>query len=62
MQNIPEWINKCLNDTEEWVSELEDKGVEITGVEQGKKKKGWGEMRTILETSETIPSALIFTL
>ena len=38
MQNIPEWINKCLNDTEEWVSELEDKGVEITGVEQGKKK------------------------
>jgi len=39
MQNIPEWINKCLNDTEVWVSELEYKGVEITGGEQKKEKK-----------------------
>ena len=46
MQNISEWINKCLNDTEEWVSELD-----ITGVEQKKKKneKKWEQFWRLLK-------------
>ena len=50
MKNTPEGINNRLNDTEEWISELEDGGVEITAAEQ---KKGWKEMRTGQETLGT---------
>ena len=32
-------INHRLNDTKKWISELEDRVMEITGTEQEKKKK-----------------------
>lgn len=38
-KNTLEGINSKWNDTEEWISELEDRVVEITDVEQKKKKK-----------------------
>lgn len=31
-----EWINSRLDNTEEWISELEDRVVEITAAEQNK--------------------------
>ena len=39
MKNTLEGINSRLNDTEEWISELEDKVVEITEDEQKKRIK-----------------------
>ena len=33
-------INHRLNDTKKWISELEDRVMEITGTEQEKKKRG----------------------
>ena len=36
MKNEPEGIKSGLNDTEECISELEDRAVEITEVEQKK--------------------------
>lgn len=33
-----EEINSSLNDTEKWISNVEDRLVEITQAEQGKKK------------------------
>ena len=34
-----ERINRGLNDTEEWISELQDRVVEITGGEQQKEEE-----------------------
>ena len=39
MKNALEGINSRLNDTEEWISELEDRLVEITDAEQKKRMK-----------------------
>ena len=38
MKNTLEGINSRPNDTEEWISDLEDKVVEITATEQKKKE------------------------
>lgn len=38
MKNMIEGINNRLNDTKEWINELEDRLVEITDAEQGEKK------------------------
>ena len=40
MKNTLEGINSRVNDTEELISELEGRVVEITEAEQKKKKKG----------------------
>ena len=39
MKNILKGINNRLNDTEEWISKLEDRVVEITATEQKRKKE-----------------------
>ena len=39
MKNILEGITSRINEAEEWISELEDTVVEITGVEQNKQKR-----------------------
>ena len=39
MKNTLEGINSRLNETEEWISELEDKVMEITEVKQEKESK-----------------------
>ena len=39
MKNSLEGSNSILKDTEEWISELEYTGVEITNAEQKKRKK-----------------------
>ena len=56
-KNTPEGVNSRLNDTEEWISELEDREVAITDAEQKKEK---GTKRN--ETSGTTSSALILAL
>ena len=43
-KNTLEGINSRISEAEEWISELEDKMVEITSEEQNKKnEKNWGE-------------------
>ena len=39
MKNTLEGINSRMDDTEEWISKLEDRVVEITEAEQKKNKK-----------------------
>ena len=39
VENILEGINKVISQTEEWISDLEARMVEITAVEQNKEKK-----------------------
>ena len=39
MKNTLEGINSKLNNTEEWISKLEDRVVEITEAEQKKRKR-----------------------
>ena len=39
MKNTLEGINSRISETEEWISELEDKMVEITSEEQNKVKR-----------------------
>ena len=39
MKNMLEWINNRITDTEEQISELEDRMVEITPAEENKEKK-----------------------
>ena len=70
-----EGINNRLDDTEEWISELEDRVVKISQAEQKKKKKKkkglnkWGQgvaKIVVLEDSELTPltgtpKLLIFT-
>ena len=45
MKNSPERINNGLNEAEEWISELDNRVVGITAVEQ--KKKEWKEIREV---------------
>ena len=47
MKNALERINSKLNDTEEQISELEDRIVEITTAEQKKEKRMKKKMRTV---------------
>ena len=53
MKNTLEGISGRITEAEEWISELEDRMVEITAVEQNKEKR-WKEMRTVSETSGTL--------
>ena len=39
MTNTLEGINSRINEAEEWISDLEDRLVEITATEQNKEKK-----------------------
>ena len=39
MKNTLEGINSRINEAEEWISDLEDKTVEITVTEQNKEKR-----------------------
>ena len=39
MKNTLEGINSSINEVEEWISELQDRMVEITAVEQNKEKR-----------------------
>ena len=41
LKNTLEGINSRLDDTEEWISELEERIVEITQAEQKKRKKNF---------------------
>lgn len=47
MKNSPERINNGLNEAEEWISELDNRVVGITAVEQKKKrmKRNKGSLR-----------------
>ena len=45
MKNRLEGINRKIAEAEEWISDLEDRMVEITAVEQNR-EKGWKEMKT----------------
>ena len=46
-KNTLEGINSKWNDTEEWISELEDRGVEITDTEQKKNEKNEDNLRDL---------------
>ena len=48
-----EGINSRITKAEEWISDLEDKIVEITTAEQNKEKR-MKRLRTVLEISGTI--------
>ena len=49
-----EWINSKISEAEEWISELEDKMVEITSEEQSEKnKKSWGQSQRPLGQYQT---------
>ena len=39
MKNTPEEINSRITEAEEWISELEDRMLEITSTEQNKEKR-----------------------
>ena len=39
IKNTLEGINSTITEAEEWISDLEDKRVEITAAEQNKEKK-----------------------
>ena len=39
IKNTLEWINSRITEAEEWISDLEDKIVEITTAEQNKEKR-----------------------
>ena len=61
MKNTLEGINNRITDAEEWISELEDKMVEISAKEQNKEKR-MKELKTISETSGTTLNAPTFEL
>ena len=56
IKNTLDGINSRMTEAEEWISDLEDKIVEITATEQNK-EKGMKEMKTALETSGTTLNA-----
>ena len=39
MKNTPEGINNRITQAEEWISDLEDRMVELTATEQNKEKR-----------------------
>ena len=52
IKNSLEGINHRITETEEWISDLEDKVVEITTTEQNKEKKNeknWGQSQRPLD-------------
>ena len=55
MKNTLEGISR-ITETEEWISDLENRMVEFTAAEQNKEKKR-KEMKTVLETSGTTLNA-----
>ena len=59
MKNTREVINSRINEAEEWISDLDDRRVEITATEQNKEKRK--EMKTFSETSGTKLNAPTFT-
>ena len=61
IKNSLEGINSRIAETEERISDLEDKRVEITTAEQNKEKR-MKRMRTVSETSGTTLNAPIFEL
>ena len=61
IKNILEGINNRISEAEEWISELEDKMVEITSEEQNKEKE-WKELRIVSETSGTTLNTPTFEL
>ena len=61
IKNYLEGINSRITEAEEWISDLEDKIVEIT-TQSRIKKKEWKELRTISETSVTTLNAATFEL
>ena len=61
MKNTLEGINSRISEAEEWISELEDKMVDITSEEQNKLKE-WKELKTVSETSGKISNAPRFEL
>ena len=46
MKNTLEGINSRITEAEEWISDLEDRMVEITAAEQEEKKE-WQEMKIV---------------
>ena len=61
LKNTLEGNNSRISEPEEWISELEDKMVEITSEEQNKEKE-WKELRIVSETSGTISNTPTFEL
>ena len=61
IKNILEGINSKIFETEEQISELEDKMVEITSEEQNKVKR-MKRLRIVSETSGTISNTPTFKL
>ena len=51
MKNTLEGVNSRMNKSEELLSKLEDKMMEITAAEENKE---WKEMKTVYETSGTL--------
>ena len=60
IENTLEGINGRISEAEEWISELEDKMVEITF--EGQNKIEWEELKTVSETSGTISHVQTFEL
>ena len=61
MKKTLEGINSRINESEEWISVLEDRVLEITATDQNKEKKR-KETRTLYETSGTTSNTLTFAL
>ena len=61
IKNSLEGINSRITEAEEWISDLEDKIMEITTVEQNKIKRK-KELRTVSETSGKTLNAPTFKL
>ena len=61
IKNSLEGINSRITEAEEWISDLEDKIVEITIAEQNKEKR-MKRLRTVSETSGTTLNASTFEL
>ena len=59
IKNTLEGINYRLNDTEEWTSELEDRVVELTDVEQKRKKKSKDSLRDLWDNIKSMNIHLI---
>ena len=47
MKNTLEGINSSITEAEEWISDLEDRMVEITAVEQNKEKRNEDSLRDL---------------
>ena len=53
-KNTLEGINNRITEAEEWISDLEDKMVEITAVEQNKEKRMKRNENSLRDLSENI--------